>query len=334
MSDTLQSEVINLIQKLLPQILIAGRYAAQIQKSIAVHPAKNGMASQFSQALTDADLSVQNFIEVCLLSSFSQYAFFGEEYASSLNCKHFPASSNLTVLLDPIDGTLFYKDGAPTFSVIMGIVSPEKFQASIIFFPCLEKCYLAIAGEGTFVLTLEEMSKSCWSKQVVLNAETNRLVALHQPELAAKISPKYNVVDIHRDYQKGVYCPTFETILDGTSSAMFVSPAQFIDGMAFAFAIEQAGGYLCDLQGQPLSRIDQTKNWIYPSALAASSQKLAEEILSEMRKQKTRQTSVSVDICRASKAPLKVKLLARHNFFVALTNYDGEFAVAYRFFSD
>ena len=87
-----------IVSFLLPQLLTAGRYAARIQQRIHARPAKSG-DTEFQQALTDADLSVQGFLEVVMLSRFPGVKFFSEELADSLNAKYFPPDGAIEMLV-------------------------------------------------------------------------------------------------------------------------------------------------------------------------------------------------------------------------------------------
>ena len=80
-----------ILETLLPHLKVAAGYARFLQPKIAVLPEKDGKDNLFSSALTDADLAIQNFVEVVLLSKFPNIRFYGEEYESSPNTKYFRA---------------------------------------------------------------------------------------------------------------------------------------------------------------------------------------------------------------------------------------------------
>ena len=63
-----------ILETLLPPLRLAAHYSRQIQSKIAAQPAKDG-PNPFSAALTDADLSIQTFVEVALLGSFPDLRF-------------------------------------------------------------------------------------------------------------------------------------------------------------------------------------------------------------------------------------------------------------------
>ena len=79
-----------IIQTLLPHLKMAAAYARQMQSQIAVLPAKEQGDNFFSAALTDADLAIQNFVEVALLGSFPNVRFYGEDCFEVSLCKRKP----------------------------------------------------------------------------------------------------------------------------------------------------------------------------------------------------------------------------------------------------
>ncbi|MDA0866104.1 MAG: inositol monophosphatase family protein, partial [Cyanobacteria bacterium] len=70
-----------ILETLLPPLRLAAGYAHHIQGKIVSQPDKSDAnTNPFSAALTDADLSIQTFVEVALLGAFPEIRFYGEEY--------------------------------------------------------------------------------------------------------------------------------------------------------------------------------------------------------------------------------------------------------------
>ncbi len=158
-SSTLPSPK-DILSELLPFLKVAGGYAQQIQKRIAIHPDKYDGDHVFANALTDADLSIQTFIEVALLAKFPDVRFYGEEYESTYNTKYFRAidlgpQGDYLITLDPIDGTRYYMDGHPNYLVMMTVVNADGFEAAIALSPANNRYYYSLRGQGTFVGSME-----------------------------------------------------------------------------------------------------------------------------------------------------------------------------------
>ena len=127
---------LKILQTLLPHLRVAAGYAQQIQNKIISLPAKDAGDNFLSAALTDADLSIQTMIEVALLGTFPDLAFYGEEYEQSRNTKYFTSTelgtkNDYLITLDPIDGTQYYLDGFDNYQVILSILNAEEYEAAI-----------------------------------------------------------------------------------------------------------------------------------------------------------------------------------------------------------
>ena len=127
-------DINKVIDYLLPNIVIAGDYAAQIQAVVQNKSNKNEK-TVFQQALTDADLSVQNFLEVALLAEYPDICFYTEEEDKSLNMKYFPTNAEYEISLDPINGTQFYRDNLRIFDIIITITRHDDVVSAITYLP-------------------------------------------------------------------------------------------------------------------------------------------------------------------------------------------------------
>ena len=127
-----------LVEFFLGLLVMAGDYALAIQPRIAGPAQKDGHNAWVS-ALTDADLSVQNFMEVATLARFPSVGFYGEEHAQSLNQKYFPRDGDISVHLDPVNM----------------ICSPQRYFNNAAF---LRECFAKL---GPYI-------KSCHAKDILL----------------------------------------------------------------------------------------------------------------------------------------------------------------------
>jgi hypothetical protein len=71
------AEIIAMVEHYLPVLVTAGDYALNIQSRIGGPEQKSG-DNAWAQALTDADLTVQTYVEVATLSRYADIGFFGE----------------------------------------------------------------------------------------------------------------------------------------------------------------------------------------------------------------------------------------------------------------
>lgn len=143
-----------ILQALLPHLRVAAAYAQEIQSCIAAQPEKDS-DNIFVSALTDADLSIQTFVEVLLLGLFPTVRFHGEEHEKSHNTKYFRAldlgpQDDYLVTLDPIDGTRFYLDGHANYQIILNVLNADGFEAALVIRPAYGRYFYALRGEGLF----------------------------------------------------------------------------------------------------------------------------------------------------------------------------------------
>ncbi|MDZ7952854.1 inositol monophosphatase family protein [Nostoc sp. DedQUE09] len=155
-----------ILETLLPHLKVAAAYAHFLQPKIAALPAKEQGNNFFSAALTDADVAIQNLVEVVLLGTFPDIRFYGEEYESSNNTKYFRATElgsegDYLVTLDPIDGTKFYMDGHSNYQIILSILNADDFEAVIAISPAQNIYFYALRGEGAFKGTLDINLEAC-----------------------------------------------------------------------------------------------------------------------------------------------------------------------------
>jgi myo-inositol-1(or 4)-monophosphatase len=282
MSIKLTAEIINY---LLPLVKIAGSYAAEIQERVEAQVDKClSEDSPFTAALTDGDLSIQSFIEVALLAKYPEIYFYGEEEASSLNMKYFKNLNGLKVFLDPIDGTLFYKTKLPYYSVILTFTDQQQMLGSIIYQPKLNQCFVTVKGEGVRILTSEEMQTGAIGKSVNLNSYSNtpnRVCMYKCNQFKERLAEKYDeVIDFSTDFSfKSDWEHDWVSMLQNKHLAILTTHPLIIDSGSIAFAVQEAGGYICDFQGKELNLSKAFDKGMYETLLLARSKSVAEDIL-------------------------------------------------------
>lgn len=269
---------------LLPSAVIAGKYACHIQENVQAQEDKClENDSPFTAALTDADLSIQNYIEMELLSKFPDIAFYGEEEASSLNSKYFPKDAEIKVLLDPIDGTLFYKNKLPLFSVMISICSREEYLATIIYQPALNHCFLTLKGGGTQKLSTEDMLCGNVGESVSLSPALNLITAYKCPAQKEILQGDYETLDFATDFTyEQNWSHDMVGILSSRQKAILTTHPLVIDSGVIAFAVKEAGGFISDFSGNELNTAAAFENGMYDTLLIAANEDIAQDILKKI----------------------------------------------------
>ncbi len=275
-----------ILETLFPYLKVAAGYARLIQPKIQALPAKAG-DNLFAAALSDADLSIQNFIEVTLLGLFPEIRFYGEEYQQSSNTKYFRSielgtKDDYLVTLDPIDGTRFYLDGHSNYQIIFSVLNCDRYEGVLAISPGLNQYYYALQGEGAFQGSLETAFSDC---QVLQLQSCNLVIFLGTKvgRFKAGIPQQYEVIDIAECYSSQTQIPTVNGILNGDLSGIVLQSGQFIDGAALAFIAQEAGCLVTNFAGNPLPPLNTCENYRYDGIVIATSASVQQDLLNAIR---------------------------------------------------
>ncbi|MEH2286892.1 inositol monophosphatase family protein [Nostoc sp.] len=276
-----------ILETLLPHLKVAAAYAHFLQPKIAALPAKKQGNNFFSAALTDADVAIQNLIEVVLLATFPDTRFYGEEYESSNNTKYFRATElgsegDYLVTLDPIDGTKFYMDGHSNYQIILSILNADDFEAVIAISPAQNIYFYALRGEGAFKGTLEMNLEGCAPLHIT-SPKPAILLGWGMNSIAHLLKNQYKVIDIANDYSSDIQIPNLNGILSGDLSGAVIKSGKFIDSAALAFIAKEAGWIVTTLDGSTLPPLHTCKNYSLPGLLIAASKSVHQHLLSAMQ---------------------------------------------------
>ena len=263
---------------LLPFVATAGAYSRRIQDGVGTHAEKHGETA-FHHALSDADLTVQSYLEVALLARFPEVSFFSEEQAQSLNVKYFPTGAPLEVLLDPIDGTRAYIDNREHYQIIVTIHDNEQIVGALSYMPRLDMCYVAVRGEGARVLTCKEAAGAEPGKVLKLKEQEGPVLLFNSPPLRKLLSPHFEAIDLVPSYSEAPGKHNSTDVLVGKAVATLHTPCQAIDGGAIAFIVEQAGGIVTDFDGNPTGSYRATQARILPEVLVAATREIHDKLL-------------------------------------------------------
>ncbi len=271
-----------ILETLLPHLIIAARYARLIQPKIRALPAKEG-DNLFAAALSDADLSIQNFIEVILLGTFPDIRFYGEEHEQSGNTKYFRSielgtEGDYLVTLDPIDGTRFYLDGHSNYQIILSVLNCDDYEAVLAISPGLDTYYYALKGQGAFQGSLETAMADCQPLQIQPK-QSAIFLGTKMGSLKTKIPDQYNVIDIAESYSSQTQIPIPNGILNGDLCGVVVKSGQFIDGAALAFIAQEAGCLVTSLTGDALPPLQACKNYKFDGIVVAANESVQQDLL-------------------------------------------------------
>lgn len=277
-----------IVECLFPQLQVAAAYADRIQSQIAILPAKGEGDNFFAAALTDADLAIQNLVEVALLANFPHIRFYGEEYEQSRNTKYFRAidlgsAGDYLVTLDPIDGTQFYLDGHSNYQIILSILNWDDFEAVIAISPAQNTYYYALRGAGAYQGALQQSLEDCKPLRVGQPKPTI-LLGWGMSALESKLQQlDYEVIDIANAYSREIQISNLNGILTGDITGAAIASGKFIDGAALAFLASEAGCIVTTHDGSVLPPLHTCKDYSLPGLLIASSASIHQHLLTAVQ---------------------------------------------------
>ncbi|MEL6350302.1 MAG: inositol monophosphatase family protein [Cyanobacteria bacterium J06627_28] len=280
-----------ILSEMLPFLKVAGAYAQQIQKRISIRPDKYDGEHLFANALTDADLSIQTFIEVTLLSKFPNVRFYGEEYEQSYNTKYFrsielgPADGpkdDYLVTLDPIDGTLYYMDGHPNYLVMMTVLNADGFEAAIALSPANNRYYYSLKNKGTFVGAMGDGLDECKPLKIDDPGEKIVLGTALSP-IADVVRSHYPVIDLKTEYSSEIPVPPINGLLTGEVAGVILASAQFIDTAALAWMAQEMGYCLTTYDGNPLPPFSSCENYRQSEIIVSKNEAMQQKLIAIMR---------------------------------------------------
>ncbi len=243
-----------MVEFYLPVLVTAGDYAREIQPRIS-GPAEKAGANAWVQSITDADHSVQTFVEVATLAAFPAVGFYGEEQEQSLNARYFPPAADTVVWLDPINGTFLYKNQRPGWDIILSITRHGQLLAVISYMPVREQFYLAIRGYGAFTGGRE--SRQIGAMAPLATVPGSRVCVTYQaPEALARLRGIREAFDIVNDDDSGRDFDNLNDLFTGRLAAYASESADFLDWGAMAFIVSQAGGMASGLDGRAFDGFD------------------------------------------------------------------------------
>jgi myo-inositol-1(or 4)-monophosphatase len=95
--------------------------------------------------VTSADVAAERLIRRLLRSRFPRIGFLGEEGGrrGPVDADHW--------IVDPLDGTVSFVSGLPTFAVCIALVHDRRLATGVTFLPRLGELFVAERGRGAFL---------------------------------------------------------------------------------------------------------------------------------------------------------------------------------------
>ncbi|WP_243611789.1 3'(2'),5'-bisphosphate nucleotidase CysQ [Shimia aestuarii] len=189
--------------------------------------------------VTEADLAVNAMLERELQAARPSYGWLSEETEDNAD----RLGREQVFIVDPLDGTRSFMEGARTWAHALATVAHGEVQAAVIYLPMMDKLYSAAKGAGAF-LNGEPIAPS--SRDSLLGAS----ILAARPALA----PEHwrRVPDIKRSHRPSLAYRT-ALVAEGRYDAMLtLRPTWEWDIAAGDLILREAGAATSDRYGARL----------------------------------------------------------------------------------
>ena len=229
-----------------------------------------------SNIVTSSDIAVQEFLRNRLSTLLPDSGFLCEEEDAH------DLSHEYVWIIDPIDGTANYARGIRECGICVGLRHYTNMELAVIYLPRTDELFTAERGKGAFLhhphLPVKE-ARGGTSKQLHVSERPFSECIYHKEYARISSEVIYDVFMQCNDIRRfGSAASELCYLAKGVCELFFEYILSPWDFAAASLILEEAGGVLCDLEGNPL---DHTK----PSGiLAANSQENLDRLIAIVKK--------------------------------------------------
>jgi len=202
-------------------------------------------AKEDQSPVTIADQQAEDIIRQTILSSFPDHTFFGEEGEKVDLQQH----KGFTWIIDPIDGTKSYIRGFPLFGTLLALLHDGELIVGVSNAPAWGELIYAAKGEGAFLndkrLSVSEVDNL--NEAYLSNGRLKYFEDIHKmPQLLA-LSREVKWARGLGDFW------IYHLIAGGKVDIMMEGSVKFWDIAAAKVIVEEAGGKMTQLDGEPIN---------------------------------------------------------------------------------
>lgn len=245
----------------------AAREAGKIL--LAMQSTIQGREKGPNDLVSEADLAAQRAIRAILLRDFPDFGFLGEEDdpATRLSPANLP---EFCWVVDPLDGTTNYLHRMPAFAVSIALLKRGQVHCGTVFDPVLKEFFWAERGGGAW-LNGERIgvSRCQQASQALVAASLAPHVPRGSKEVERFTEAIYRCQGVRR---LGSAALNLSYVACGRLDAYWATSVKIWDVAAGLLLIEEAGGTVTDIHGDPI-RLEK------PELLVASSVELNRELV-------------------------------------------------------
>ncbi len=225
----------------------AARIAGKIIVDATLHPNLVEVRKKSTTALdlvTNIDIASEHAIINTILRAYPKHNIKAEESGEQFN------NSDVTWLIDPLDGTLNFVHGLPFFAISIAIMNLDIIEHGVVYNPIADELFVASKGSGA---QLNNKKIRCslnykWN-EALLAIDSGLLCKLTSDDPDnKKLLPVNNNGIINRDM--GSAALQLALVASGRLDGYCDSNLQPWDIAAGALLVREAGGYITDFNGK------------------------------------------------------------------------------------
>lgn len=226
--------------------------------------------------VTGVDRGAEREIINIIRKAYPQHAILGEEGGAN---EVSGANSEVTWIIDPLDGTTNFLHGLPHFAVSIGIQVKGRLEHGVIYAPCTQDLYCATRGSGA---TLNNRKLRCTGLNSLDTALIGTGVPI-KPELLDAYLPMLRAVAERTAgvRRAGSAALDLAYVAAGRLDGFWEIGLQPWDMAAGLVLVQEAGGVTSELYGE--------RDPLATGSVVASGTRLA-PVLSELLRNVARQT--------------------------------------------
>jgi histidinol-phosphatase len=220
--------------------LILGHYNSNLEVSL----------KEDNTPVTIADQEAEALIKKTILSSFPDHTFFGEEGEKVSLKDH----KGFTWIIDPIDGTKSYIRGIPLFGTLLALLHDGELILGVSNAPVWGELIYAAKGEGAFI---GDQQVRVSQTQEISNAYVSNGRLKYFEDIDAM--PQLLKLGRQAEWARGIGdFWAYHLVAQGKVDVMMEGSVKFWDIAAAKVIVEEAGGTLTQLDGQPITHESTT----------------------------------------------------------------------------
>ncbi|MGD0466477.1 MAG: inositol monophosphatase family protein [Gammaproteobacteria bacterium] len=245
----------------------AARLAGKIIVDAYLHPGSFGVAKKPTSTLgldfvTTVDRACEETIIKTILRAYPEHNIKAEESGEQLN------NSEITWVIDPLDGTLNFIHGFPFFAVSIGILNGEQIEHGVIYNPISAELFTASKGSGAQLNNKRiRCSENNKLNESFLAIDINLLLQRHNK--LSKIENFLPTRGLCRDLGSAALHLAF--VASGRLDGYCDINLKPWDMAAGALLVRESGGYITDFGGKT--------EFLTTGNVVAANQKIQKQLL-------------------------------------------------------